>query len=251
MQRVAAQLAGMQKAHMAGIDAAFQCLQVIGFLQAFGVIALVFRHRYPFERRRFRLVFRRAHIRPDDTAALDAGIGRKRDFVPERAVFRFRRDFQAGAVHVELPAVIRAPQTTFLVAAEPQRHAPVGAEFLDQPDIPVAVAKRHQFFRQQRHPDGRAVLLRDFVRQQKGNPVPPEQIAHRRTGARFGDQAVSVVCQQGLVSILRPGLLVQLSVGTRQDESPCAGDVTSITTLFGSRYLRSDSGPAPTFRIWP
>lgn len=45
------------------------------------------------------------------------------------------------------------------------------------------------------------------------------------------------------------GGALQVSVGTRQDDSACALDVTSTTTPFGSRYLRSDSGPPPTLRI--
>ncbi len=49
MQRVAAQLTRMQERDMAGIDAAFERLQIIAFLPALGVKALVLRHRRPFK----------------------------------------------------------------------------------------------------------------------------------------------------------------------------------------------------------
>jgi hypothetical protein len=41
------------------------------------------------------------------------------------------------------------------------------------------------------------------------------------------------------------------SVGTRHEMSACSFDETSTTTPFGSRYLRSNSGPWPIFLIWP
>ena len=110
------------------------------------MVALVRRHGRPFESGWGRLFFRRPHIGPHDAAALDAGIGCQRDLLAETALRRLRRNFEACAFDIEFPAVIGAADTALFVAAEPQRYAAVGAEFLDQAEPALAVAKRQQAF---------------------------------------------------------------------------------------------------------
>src|SRR5205823_13677807 len=61
--------------------------------------------------------------------------------------------------HIEFPAMIGTAQPVLLVAAEPQRHAAVGAEFLDQAGTPCGVAERNQLFRQKLNSHRRTVRL--------------------------------------------------------------------------------------------
>ncbi len=146
---------------------------------------------------RLRLVFRRPHIGPQHAASLNQRIGAQLDAAAETVLLRLRRQVHALAGHVVFPAVIGAAQAAFLVAAEPQRDAAMGAEFLQQSGAAQRVAKRDEFFRQKLHAHRRAVVLGQFLGQQGGNPVAPEHLAHRRRRPRSCQQFVLLLPQHG------------------------------------------------------
>ncbi len=119
-------------------------------------------------------------IRPHHATGFPHRIRRQSHPVPERARRRLTGHVDARAVGVEFPAVIRAPQATFLVAAEIQRGTPVRAVLGDQPDRAGRVPERHQILAEQPNPHRCTVRLGNLHRQQGGRPVTPQQFAHRR-----------------------------------------------------------------------
>jgi len=102
----------------------------------------------------------RAHIGPQHVAALHQGVGRELDLVAEAALHRLGWNLDALAGHLVFPAVIGAAQSAFLVAAEPQRHAAMRAELVDQSIAALGVAESNQPLRQQLHPHRRAIIAR-------------------------------------------------------------------------------------------
>src|SRR2546428_6870995 len=197
MERVGGQIPAVQERNMAGIDAALDRLQVIAFLPAFGGDAMRRGQMHPLEVRQRRLFLRRPHVGPDDSAQFHARVGLELDALAHAALFRLRGQVHALAVHVVLPPVVRAAQPALLVAAEPQRHAAVGAELVDDADAPFAVAERDQLLSEQFHANRRAVALRQLPVEQRGYPVAPEQLTHRRTGARAGQEYIHLLGQHG------------------------------------------------------
>src|SRR5207244_7538249 len=85
---------------------------------------------------------------------------------------------------------IRAAQAVFLVAPEPERHAAVRAELVDQAEAILRVAKCYEFFRKNLYPDGRAIGLGQLGGEQRRQPVAAEELAHRRARAGAGQQFV-------------------------------------------------------------
>src|SRR5262249_60230874 len=88
---------------------------------------------------------------------LDALIGLELDLLAEARLDRLRRHVDALAGHVVFPAVIGATQAVIFVAAEPQRHPAVGAEFVHQADVARRIAERDQPRPQQLRPYGRGI----------------------------------------------------------------------------------------------
>ncbi len=182
-QRIAVELARVQEGHVARVDAAFHRLQVIALLEAFGNKAALGRYHRPLELGRRGFQPGRSHVDPDHFAALDRGIGLQLDALSHAGFFRLRRQVHALAVHVVLPAVVGAAQAALLVAPEPQRHAAVRAEFLDDADAPFAVAEGDELLAHDVHPHGGAIALGDLPAVQSGNPVAAEQVAHQGAGS--------------------------------------------------------------------
>src|SRR3974390_3658258 len=108
---------------MAGVDAAFQRLQPIAFLQTLRDQAAVRLPADEFVIRQRRLLLRRTHIGPQNAAFLDQRIRLQLDALAVAALFRLRRHVDTLAGVVVLPAVIWAAQPVLLVAAKPQRDA--------------------------------------------------------------------------------------------------------------------------------
>jgi len=81
--------------------------------------------------------------------------------------------------------MIGAAQPALLVAAEPQRDAAMRAELVDEADAILAVAKGDQRLAEQLHPHRRAIRRRELVGAERGKPIAPHQIAHRRAGGHF------------------------------------------------------------------
>ena len=189
-QGIAVQRVAVQPRNMAGIDPALHRLQPVAILQPLRHETLRGGHRREFVVRQPRPVFGRPHIGPQHAAALDQRIGAQRRLLAEAGLIRFGRQVHALAGHVVFPAVIGAADAAFFIAAEPQRHTAVGAEFLDQAQPALGVAKRQQLFGQQLNPHRRAVIVAQFPGQQGGDPVAAEHRAHRRAGRRPGQQVI-------------------------------------------------------------
>ncbi len=180
----------MQERHVARIDAALHRLQPVRFLHPLGDEALGIGNggELPFRQRRLHL--RRAHIGPQNAAALDQRIGLELDPLAEAAFLRLRRHLDALPGHVVFPAVIGTAQAGLLVAAEPQRHAAMGAELVDQPEPAVAVAERQQPLRQQLHPHRRTIIAGKLLGEQRRQPIAAEQPAARGAGTGLGQEIV-------------------------------------------------------------
>src|SRR4029077_2260276 len=183
----------MQDRGVRRVDAAFERLQPVALLPYLRYVAVGLGNLRPLEGRRRRHLVTRPHKGPDDPAHLGRRIGRQADFVAER--LRLVHLFDAGSVDVELPAVINAAQAGFLVASEPERSAAMRAEFIDQPDPALAVAKSHELLAEQLHAHRRAVRLRHFARHQGRYPIPPHYVAHRGARSYPRYQLVLFACQ--------------------------------------------------------
>src|SRR5205807_563750 len=133
-QRILADRVAVQERGVDRIEAAFERLQVIAFLDALAHVAARLGHAGPFVRRLRRALRRGTEVRPDHAALLDARIGCEPDLLAEAAFQRLRGNVHALPRDVVLPAVVRATQPLVLVAAEPQAHAAMGAELVDEPD---------------------------------------------------------------------------------------------------------------------
>src|SRR6202171_1474159 len=127
-----------------------------------------------------------AHIGPQHLAALHQRVRGELDLLAEAAFGRLRGHLHALAVHVVFPAVIGAAQPALLVAAEPQRDAAMGAEFVDQAVFAVGIAERQESLGHDLAPDRRAIVLRQFLGKEHRHPVGAEKLAHRRAGAGLG-----------------------------------------------------------------
>src|SRR5690606_1537783 len=92
--------------------------------------------------------------------------------------------------HVVLPAVVGTAQATVLVAAEPERDAAVGAELVHQRVAALGVAPRQQTLGEELDPNRRGVVLRQFLGEQSGDPVLPEELSHRSSGTRLREQLI-------------------------------------------------------------
>src|SRR6476620_5260293 len=89
---------------------AFEGLQPVAFLPAFGGVRLLWRNDGELELRGRRLLLRITHVCPEHVADLDQRVGRQLDMGAEVAVLGFRRHLDGLAGDVILPAVIRATQ---------------------------------------------------------------------------------------------------------------------------------------------
>jgi hypothetical protein len=205
-QRVGGHVGAMQPRHVTGIDAALHRLQPIALLQALRHEALAGGYQRELPLRQRRRSLRRPHIGPQHAALLDEGVGFQLDAFGKAAFRRLRRHFDALPGDVELPAMIRAAQAAFLVASEPQRGAAMRAEFVDQAVTAFAVSKRNQPLGKHFHPHRRAVVLRQFLRQQNRGPIAAEHLPHRRRRPGLGDEIVLVFSEHRF-------LRVKISIG--------------------------------------
>ena len=201
-QRIGAEVAAMQEGDVARIDPALHGLQPVAFLQALGDEGLIGRNGREFPFRQRRLLVGRAHIGPQHRPALHQRVGLELDLLAEAALARLGGDVDALAGHVVFPAVIGAAQAGLLVAAEPQRHAAVGAEFVDQTIPAVAVAEGEQALGQDLHAHRRAVILRQLLDHQRRQPVGAEHLAHGRAGAGLRQQVVLFFAKHRLTSVI-------------------------------------------------
>jgi len=86
--------------------------------------------------------------------------------------------------------MINTAESTLFVAAQEERGPPMRAEFIDQPDSPLGVAKGDQFFPEQLDANGRTIGLGQFLGERHGHPVSPYHLAHGSAGAGSGDEFI-------------------------------------------------------------
>ena len=120
MKRIGMQFAAVQERDVARVEPPFHCLQVIALLPAFAEVPVWCGKLRPFECGQRRLGLGRAHIGPQNPAALDERIGFQLDPLAEATFRRLGRHVHALPGVIIFPAVIGAPQPVLFVAAEPQ-----------------------------------------------------------------------------------------------------------------------------------
>ena len=141
VQGVGVQLAAVQKRHMARINAPFHGLQVVGFLQPFGDVAVGTGHQIPFEFGQRRLLTCISHVGPYHATLLNTGVGPELDALTVAAVGCLGGDIDALTVHVVFPAMVGATDTVLFIASKPQGDASVGAKLVNQADTAIGVSK--------------------------------------------------------------------------------------------------------------
>src|SRR5947208_16656347 len=99
MEWVGGQIPAVQERNMAGIDAALDRLQVVRLLPAFGGDAMRRGPMDPLEVRQRRLLRRRAHVGPYDSAQLHAREGLDLDAPTHAALVRLGGQVRAPAAH--------------------------------------------------------------------------------------------------------------------------------------------------------
>src|SRR5712691_3849500 len=114
-------------------------------------------HDGPLELRQFGLFVAWTHVHPDRSAPLAGRVRLDVNLVFEVALGRLAGHVYAGALGVELPAVVDAAQATLFVSAEKERRAAVRTEGADDANLAVGVAERDQVFTQNADPRGFAV----------------------------------------------------------------------------------------------
>src|ERR1700752_1787705 len=124
-----------------GVETAFEGLQPIALLDDLGHMPVCLRHLSPGELWSGRHALGRPEIGPHDPAELDRRIGGDVDLVAKLVLFGLVELVDASAGDIELPAVVRAAQPAFLVAAKKQRGAAVWTIFVQYPDAARCVAK--------------------------------------------------------------------------------------------------------------
>ena len=146
--------AHVQEREVRGVDVAFQRLQPVALalhherLHSSGGSMTASKHG------RGGACSRLAHVGPDEPVALERRVGLRPDLLGEGLGGRDVRHVEAIALHVELPAVIRAAQPGLLVAAEEQGRAAMRAAVIHDADASARVAERDQLLAQQ-HEAGR------------------------------------------------------------------------------------------------
>src|SRR5262249_24968809 len=123
-------------------------------------------------------------------ASLASRIGDCLDLVLEVRFCWLVGHVDAGAIDIELPTVVHAPQTTFLVAAEEETCAAVWTVMREQAYASAGVAEGNEPFVQEQHGHGVRVARRKLRRQHGGNPILAHEVAHWRTGSRAANQLV-------------------------------------------------------------
>ena len=182
--------AAVEEADVAGVYAALERLEPVAVLQALGEVAIVVGAGRPREVGQLRLEVGRAHVGPDNAATLLAGVGGDAHLVLEVALGGLGRHVDAVAVHVELPAVVDAAEAVLLVPAEEEAGPPVGAEVVEQANVAVGVTERDEALSEDAHTSGGTVGNGDLFREQGGDPVATQILAHGGVGPHAGEECV-------------------------------------------------------------
>src|SRR5262249_15820859 len=163
-----------QKRNVARVDATFHGLQVIAFLPALAGVAMRCWQSRPFKGRKWWLILWWPHVGPQYSAAFYERIGFELDLPAEAGLLWFRGNVDALPRVVVLPTVIGAAQPVSLIATEPQGHAAMGAELIDQSKPAPSIAEPDQSLRKKLDADRRTFGLGELFGQQCRNPIPTE-----------------------------------------------------------------------------
>jgi hypothetical protein len=144
------------------------------------------------------------------------------DLVLEGRVAGFSRHIDAVAVHVELPAVIDATQPTFFIATKEHPRPAMWAERINDADRTMAVAEGHQVFTEHAQPHRRPIRFWQFLGHQHRVPEAAEQLAHRCSGTRPGQEFV-VAQTQHSTPPMTP-LIFCCAIASRRPIMPAAPD---------------------------
>src|SRR5690349_8392877 len=90
-------------------------------------------------------------------------------------------------------------------------------------------SERDQVFAEQLEPDRRAIRFRQLLGQERGQPVPPEQIAHRSTWPHLGNVRIVPRAQHAR----------KRSVFVRRDPEVSWPVITSAGPKKGEHYMTS------------
>ena len=143
--------------------------------------------------------FGRTHPDPDKARALAHGIGLVLDLFSKAGACRLGRHLDDIAVHVDLPAMIKAAQAAVLVAPEHQRRTAVRAHFIEHANAALCVAEDHEILAEQADFQGVAIGLRHFLAQAGRQPVMAHDLAHGRVMFDAAQQVVFLTCQHGVL----------------------------------------------------
>src|SRR5713226_4087721 len=110
----------VQQIEVAGVDVAFQSLYPVAGPHGLPLGAVRLRQHVPFQVWERGRLGARPQVGPDDTVSLSAGVRPCLHLVLEVALGRLVRHVDAVTGDIELPAVIDAPQSGFLVASKKQ-----------------------------------------------------------------------------------------------------------------------------------
>ncbi|MCY1165339.1 hypothetical protein D9M73_52450 [compost metagenome] len=180
---------------MCRVNRAFKDLRPVAGNDGFGNRHLCVRRGRPGRRLELGTGFRWTHVGPHKTTPLLRRISQVLDLLCHAAGCRLRHHLHYIAVHVHLPAVVKATQAAVLIAAKHQRHTPVRAVFVHHAHAAIGVAKHNQVFAEHLRLDGRAVRLADFFNQAYRRPVAAHQLAHGRLAFHAAQQFIFFVGQ--------------------------------------------------------
>src|SRR5215469_10140651 len=181
---------------------AFKRLQIISFLKAFGDVAMTLRHEGPFELRQLRPPIGRPHIHPDEPPVLLGRIGRNADLALKLVLRGLAGNVHACAGDVEFPAVIDATNSAFLVSAPEKAGAAVRAEFIDDADPALGIAKGDKILGKNPDTNRRTIRTWKFGAQERGQPILAKIAAAKRVRISLREQPVLFMSQHLFRSIV-------------------------------------------------
>ncbi len=101
----------------------------------------------------------------------------------------------AVAMHIELPAVVHAAQSTLFIAAKEQGRAAMGAIGIHQARAPLGVPEQDEVFAEDLHPDRVTVGSGQLLGEGDREPEASKELAHGRTRAGSTDEFVFLARQ--------------------------------------------------------
>src|SRR5215471_15940987 len=187
------QVAHVQEGKVHGIDVALERLHIVAVTDHGGDATLGI--HIGLEVREWRRCLARPHVRPNDATTLHARIRDGPYLVLKIALGRLAGHVNAGARHIELPAVVYAAQALCLIPAIEERGAPMRAAIGDQAHLAGGNAESDEALTQQAYAQGWTVWRRQLVCTGGWNPVLAHEITHRRPGTDATQQLIVLFAQ--------------------------------------------------------